>query len=526
MTKLPDMIRGLMQPKAYPEPTKSIRLEQTQMSFVFLTDNFAYKVKKPVNLGYLDYSSIEKRLFFCNKELELNRRLCDKTYLEVVRITRQQDDYCINGEGETVDYAVKMRRLPADRMMDTLLEEDGVSEEMIDRLAEVIAAFHKSAATSGEISAFGSIGSINRNNDENFSQTENYIGRTISRKQFDLLAEYTRGFINDNAGLFENRVKEGYIRDCHGDLHTAHICFENGICIYDCIEFNDRFRYGDTASEVAFLTMDLDHHGRADLSRSFVDKYITFSGDEGLKKLLTFYKCYRAYVRGKVACFKLDDPYITADEREKALQDAVGYFDLSYSYVKLPKTLFITTGLTGSGKSVLAQSLAKRLGLTLISSDITRKKLANIWIKERRFEEINTGIYSPEFSRKTYDTMFSKAKAALEEGSSVIIDASFIKAAEREKAKKLAEATGARFFILECKLEEELTRQRLRQRLEQDSVSDGRWEIYQAQKDIFEEVAEAPSGNRVIINNYNPISDNVKQVIDTIYEGVDYESTG
>ncbi|MFH1662889.1 MAG: AAA family ATPase, partial [Chloroflexota bacterium] len=469
MAELPDMVRGLMQPQAYPEPTKRVRLGQTQMSFVFLTDNFAYKVKKPVDLGYLDYSTIEKRLHFCNKELELNRRLCENTYLEVVNITRRQDSFCINGDGETVDYAVKMRRLPADRMMDALLEDEGVSEDMISRLAEIIAAFHKSAATNGEISAFGNIDSINRNNDENFSQTQDYIGRTISRNQFKQLAEYSRSFIRENSNLFEKRASEDFIRDCHGDLHTAHICFENGICIYDCIEFNDRFRYGDTASEVAFLAMDLDHHGRADLSRSFVNKYIAFSGDEGLRKLLTFYKCYRAYVRGKVACFKLDDPYITADERDKALQGAIGYFNLSYSYVKLPKTLFITTGLVGSGKSAISQALAKRLGLAVISSDVTRKKLANIWIKERRFEDFNTGIYSPEFSRKTYDALFSKAKGILSADGSVIIDASFIKAEEREKAKIIAEETGARFFVRECELEEELTRQRLTQRLQQDS---------------------------------------------------------
>lgn len=517
MANLPNMVRGLMQPEAYPEPTKRIRLEQTQMSFVLLTDNFAYKVKKPVNLGYLDYSSIEKRLFFCNKELELNRRLCENTYLEVVDITRHQNAFHINGKGETVDYAVKMRRLPRRLIMNALLEDDGVSEEMVSRLAQKIAAFHSQAATSGEISAFGSIDSINRNNDENFSQTEVYIGRSISQNQFRQLAEYTRGFIHKNSKLFEKRVEEENIRDCHGDLHTAHICFENGICIFDCIEFNDRFRYGDTASEVAFLAMDLDHYGRADLSHSFVNKYIGFSGDDKLKNLLTFYKSYRAYVRGKVACFKLDDPYITAAERDKALQDAIDYFNLSYAYVKLPRTLFITTGLVGSGKSAISQLLVKSLGLALISSDVTRKKLADIWIKERRFEDFNNGIYSPEFSRKTYDAMFSSAKGILIAGGSVIIDASFIKAEERERAKELAKASGARLFVLECKLGEELTRKRLLQRLQQDSISDGRWEVYRMQKDIYQDVDEAVFHSRVIINSEQSINENVKRVLDSIY---------
>ncbi len=517
MTELPDMVRGLMQPRAYPELTKRVRLEQTQMSFVFLTDNFAYKVKKPVNLGYLDYSTIDKRRHFCEKEIELNRRLCRDAYLEVVNITHQPEGFSINGKGETVDYAVKMRRLPAELMMDKLLEEQKVTGAMIKRLAEKVAGFHRSAATGGEIDIFGSLETIVGNNDENFSQTDSYIGRTISQKQFDALSEYTQSFIKNNTSLFESRVKDAHIRDCHGDLHTTHICFENGLCIYDCIEFNDRFRYGDTASEVAFLAMDLDHHGWAELSHRFVNEYISFSSDTGLKKLLTYYKCYRAYVRGKVACFKMDDAYITAEERESAFQEAASYFDLAYACAYLPRTLFITTGLVGSGKSAISRALAKRLGLALISSDVIRKQLANIWIKERRFEEFNTGIYSSEFSARTYDAMFSRAGDMLKEGGSVIIDASFIKAEERERARNMADETGARFFLIECTLAEELTQQRLLQRLEQPSISDGRWEIYQAQKAIYPVVDEAIFGNHVVVDNSLQINENVRQVLDSIY---------
>ncbi len=334
MVKLPDMVQALLEPKAYPEPTKKIKLEQTQMSFVFVTDNYAYKVKTPVNLGYLDYTTLEKRRYYCHKEVELNRRLCPDAYLAVVAITRQPDGFSIGGPGEVIDYAVKMRRLPRELIMDALLEKNSLSAEMISRLAEKIEAFHRQAETNREISAFGRVGIIKQNTEENFSQTEKYCGRTISSRQYQQIKNYTRGFIRQNTSMFKKRVKEGYIRDCHGDLHTAHICFENGICIYDCIEFNDRFRYGDAASEVAFLTMDLDHHGRADLSHSFVDNYIDFSHDEELKKLLNFYKCYRAYVRGKVASFKLDDPYITKEEKSGVLAIAKSYFELAESYIE------------------------------------------------------------------------------------------------------------------------------------------------------------------------------------------------
>jgi aminoglycoside phosphotransferase family enzyme len=331
--KLPDIVQALLEPKVYPEATRNIELVQTQMSFVFLTDDCAYKVKKPVNLGYLDYTTLGKRRFYCCRELELNRRLCPDAYLDVVAITRKQKGFVIGGSGEVADYAVKMRRLPRQMMMDILLEENNISDEMINRLSEKIAIFHRQAETNQEISAFGSIDAIRQNTEENFSQTEKYCGKTISRRRFLQIKEYTGSFIRQNTSLFQKRVKEGYIRDCHGDLHTAHICFENGICIYDCIEFNDRFRYCDVASEVAFLAMDLDHYGRTDLADSFIDAYVMESGDEELRELLNFYKCYRAYVRGKVGCFQYDDPYISTAEKARVLANTRSYFELAESYI-------------------------------------------------------------------------------------------------------------------------------------------------------------------------------------------------
>ncbi|UCE97328.1 MAG: AAA family ATPase [Dehalococcoidia bacterium] len=516
MSNLPEMIQALIKPEAYPEPTEGIELEQTQMSFVFLTDNYAYKVKKPVNLGYLDYTTLEKRRHFCYREVELNKRLCSNAYLGVVTINRQRDNYSICGAGEVMEYAVKMRRLPHQLMMDWLLKSGSVSIKMISRLADKIVTFHRQAETSGEINAFGSIDTIIQNTEENYSQTENYIGKTISSFQYQQIKEYSHSFIADNTALFNKRVKGNHIRDCHGDLHTAHVCFKNGICIYDCIEFNDRFRYGDVAAEVAFLAMDLDHHERADLSRIFVKEYMSKSHDAELEKLLNFYKCYRAYVRGKVASFKLDDAYITDDERVRTIQTAGSYFDLAYSYIKSIPSLFITTGLVGSGKTALSQILAGRMGLVVLSSDVIRKRLAHIPQIERRFEEYDNGIYSPEFSRKTYDTMLDEAKNILAEGGSVIMDASFIKAGERQRAKALAEEMGAGFYILECRSDEETIRRRLSQRLEKGSVSDGRWEIYLVQKERFEPVLEVSPQKRVIIDTAKPIDNIMRYVIGEI----------
>jgi aminoglycoside phosphotransferase family enzyme len=333
MLKLPHKLEALVTPEAYPDRPQKIELVQTQMSFVFLTGDYVYKVKKPVNLGYLDYTNLEKRHFFCHQEVELNRRLCPDAYLAVAPIVEEKGGLRIEGEGKAIEYAVKMKQLPQDRMMDVLLPNGQVTREMVAKVAERLSVFHQGARTNPQIAAFGKLDTIRRNTDENFNQTERYIGVSISWPQFNQIKSYTEDFINSNASLFDKRVKEGRIRDCHGDLHAAHICFTDGICIYDCIEFNDRFRYSDVASEIAFLAMDLDRYQRTDLSQHLVNTYVELSHDEELPRLLNFYKCYRAYVRGKVESFKLDDPYIPEEEKAKVLAVAKGYFELAESYV-------------------------------------------------------------------------------------------------------------------------------------------------------------------------------------------------
>ena len=516
MPQLPELVIALLDSKAYPETPQHVELVQTQMSFIFLSDDYVYKVKKPVNLGYLDYTTLDKRHFYCQREIELNRRLCPEVYLGVVPITKGKGSFLMGGQGEVIEYAVKMCRLSQEAMMDMLLTNNQVSTEMVARVAQRLVEFHQKAETNAGISAFGGLNAIKINTEENFTQTEKYIGKTISQEEYQRIREYTDSFVEENASLFRRRVEGGRIKDCHGDLHAAHICFTNGICIYDCIEFNDRFRYCDIASEVAFLAMDLDHYGRADLSDAFVNAYIDMSQDRELSQLLNFYKCYRAYVRGKVESFKLDDPYITKAEKRQTLDIASSYFDLADSYIRSKPILFITAGLIGTGKTTLAQALARRLGLVVISSDVTRKQLASISVTEHRFEEFNTGIYSAEFSRKTYDKMFSQAKDILSGGRSVILDASFSRAEERLKAKGLAEKLGTDFFVVECRLDAESIKQRLAERLKESTTSDGRWEIYEPQKRQFEPVTETSPTNHVIIDTSAPVNKTIRQVLDKL----------
>ncbi|MGD9131418.1 MAG: hypothetical protein PVH73_07585 [Candidatus Bathyarchaeota archaeon] len=333
MTDQRQVVEALMKPEAYEEEAEQIELKQTHISFVFLTENFVYKVKKAVDFGFLDFSTLEKRRVFCEKEVELNRRLCGGMYLEVVSINKS-DVIKIGGEGETVEYAVKMKRIPEEKIMTRLLEEGKVNRKLVDRMAKIIAEFHLKAEKSKKIGEFGSLPMIEKNWRENFEQSEEFIGETISTESYRLIRERTEEFMKGNAAFFANRVAENRIRECHGDIHSGNIFVADRIYIFDAIEFNERFRFCDVASDIAFLAMDLDAKDRSDLSKFFVKRYTKYSGDRELEKLLDFYKCYRAYVRGKVTSFKLNDPSVGKEEKSAAKKEAKAYFELAADYAR------------------------------------------------------------------------------------------------------------------------------------------------------------------------------------------------
>mgnify|MGYP005845392259 CR=1 FL=1 len=325
------IVQAMLNPNTYPEPAGKIELIQTHISFVFLTQNYVYKVKKPVNFGFLDFSTIDKRRMYCEKELQLNRRLCPEIYLEVVPINKSAT-LKIKGAGETVEYALKMKRLPQECIMTKLLQEGKVDNKTIDQIAAIVAKFHSKAQTSAEITEIGGIKAVQFNWNENFSQTIKYQGQTLSKTDYDSMQTKIDNFMTKNKDLFESRMAEGRVRDCHGDLHSGNIFVTDKICIFDAIEFNDRFRYSDVAADVAFLAMDLDYQRRSDLADYFIAQYVAYSKDTQLAALLPFYKCYRAYVRGKVVSFRLDDPNIKSEEKDAATNEAQAYFQLAARY--------------------------------------------------------------------------------------------------------------------------------------------------------------------------------------------------
>lgn len=329
------MIEDLLKPEALPDPTRRVSLVQTHISLVFVADEFVYKVKKPVNFGFLDFTTFEKRAFYCRKELELNRRLAKDIYLGVLPVRFDGKKYSLRSrKGEIVEHAVKMKRISEKRLMKSLYERGALTENHLRRLARTLAAFHGHGLRSPEIDGFGESNRFRINTDENFAQIRKYMGVSIEKKHFRALQGWTERFYRTKQDLFENRIREQKIRDCHGDLHMEHVCFSRNLSIIDCIEFNDRFRYSDTVADIAFLLMDLEYHGGKKDSAALWKHYRECAGEKAVEPLLDFYKVYRAVVRGKVNSFQTDDPAISAEDKDRAVQRAKRYFSLAFSYIQ------------------------------------------------------------------------------------------------------------------------------------------------------------------------------------------------
>jgi aminoglycoside phosphotransferase family enzyme len=327
-----DLVAALMEPAAYPEPTSAVELIQTHISWVFITDDLAYKVKKPVDMGFLNFTTLRRRHHYLQEELALNRRLCPEIYLAVLPIVARGGGVLVGGQGHPLEYILKMVRMPQDRMMDEVADRGELTGEHLDRIIERLVPFYQQAATGPRLNKYGEPAVIAYNHEENFSSTEPLVGVALSRERFEGIRAFARAFLARNRARFLRRIREGRIRDCHGDLHMKNICLADGVYIFDCIEFNPRFRYGDVAADIDFLAMDLDFHGFRDLSRHFVGRFAEKARDPGLLEMLDFYKCYRACVRGKINAFTAQDPEQAPPVREQSLKLAGAYFSLAAEY--------------------------------------------------------------------------------------------------------------------------------------------------------------------------------------------------
>ncbi len=328
------LIGDLQNPNVMPDYTESVSVVQTHISIVFVTDEFVYKIKKPVNFGFLDFSSLRKRHYFCQREIELNDRLSEGIYLDVLPVVLKNGTHTLRSvKGKVVDYAVKMKRIPDSKLMKSVFAAGKLTERHLRAIAKSLSSFHQNAQSSNEINEYGTIKKFRINTDENFEQVEKYVGMTVPRRKYIGIKKWTDDFYATNEGIFEKRIADGRIRDCHGDLHMEHICFTEPPCIIDCIEFNDRFRYSDSLADIAFLLMDLEYHGGEKYAESLWRYYKKFSKEKDSDTLLTFYKVYRAFVRGKVNSFQIDDDTIGPQRKREAEKKASRYFELAYTYI-------------------------------------------------------------------------------------------------------------------------------------------------------------------------------------------------
>ncbi|MEO0091492.1 MAG: AAA family ATPase [candidate division WOR-3 bacterium] len=438
-------ISQLLKPQFWGDDVKEVKLIQTHTSWVFLTGKYAYKIKKPVFFGFLDYTSISAREYFCHEEFRINQRLAPEIYYEVIPVYRKDSFITIfphkNESYEIIDYAIKMRELPQDAIMTNCLKNNQVTYSTIDEIAKIIARFHRESESNETLHKFGSLEIVKYNWDENFVQTEEFQDITISKKIFLRIQKSVEKFMSEHQKLFDHRIQDNKIKQCHGDLHSRNIFVADKVYIFDCLEFNPRFACSDVASEVAFFVMDLEFYNHKELADFFIARYLHYTNDWEMLKLLDFYKCYRAYVRGKVTSFNLKDPGISKQDKKQAQTSAQAYFELAYKYAQnffnQPKLIMIM-GLPGVGKTYLAQHLSKEIQSYHLCTDIIRKEITNTPIEMHRFEGYGKGIYTFEVSKQTYEEMYHRTTNYLRQRKSCIVDATFSLQKSRDKVKAIA----------------------------------------------------------------------------------------
>jgi aminoglycoside phosphotransferase family enzyme/predicted kinase len=487
-----------------------------------LNETTVWKIKKPVDFGFLDYTTIGKRQAACEAEVRLNARLAPDVYQGVVPITQDAAGlYVIAGKGSVVDWAVKMVRLPDERRADILLENGRLSPADVDRIGEYLARFHAEMPTSDEIAQFGSPDVILTNVKENFAQTRDTVASHLSGREAAEIEATQVDFVETQRDLLMERMAQGRIRDGHGDLRLEHIYLdgEQAPTIVDCIEFNERFRYADVCADIAFLSMDLERLGRADLAERLVAAYARASGDYDLYRLVNFYEGYRAYVRGKVASILSEDAGANLDTREHARKDARRSYLLALLEGRgalLRPALIAVGGVIASGKSTLAERIGAMASAPVIDADRTRKTMLGVASTTPMHETPWTGAYAPDLTERVYAEVLRRADCVLSSGRPVIVDASFRSRESRRKAQALAERHKVQFHFIECRTDPDECRRRLRERATQSPVSDGRLEIFDEFVSRWEPVDELPARQHIVVDTCLSLDTNVVRLRDEL----------
>jgi aminoglycoside phosphotransferase family enzyme/predicted kinase len=459
------ILAALREPARYPHPADRVELIETHISQVFLAGDYAYKIKKPVALGFLDFSTLEKRRFYCEEELRLNRRTAPGLYLGVVPIAEGSGGLRVDGPGKAVEYAVQMRRFPQEVLADAMARRGGLRTAQIEAIAAALAAFH-SAIPAARDREYGSPERVAAPALANFEQLSGLVAYAGEKEKLGEVRAWT---LAEGARLretFAARRRGGFVRECHGDLHLGNIAFLEGRpVLFDCIEFDPELRWIDVMNEVAFLAMDLLEHGLAAAAWRFLNAYLETTGDYAGVRVLRYYLVYRAVVRAKIACIRSQQPGAGDAAQGRAHREFGEYLALAGSLIASGRrAIVVMHGLSGSGKTTVAQKMSESLGAVRVRSDVERKRLHGLAAGARTQAEAFAGLYSPEGTRLTYERLAQVARDVVESGYGVIVDAAFLRRAEREEFRALARELGTPFVIASCQASEATLRDRVARR--------------------------------------------------------------
>jgi aminoglycoside phosphotransferase family enzyme/predicted kinase len=480
------LVQALMNPQAYPHPVNEVTLLETHISFVLLTGRFAYKIKKAVNLGFLDFTRLEQRRFYCDEELRLNRRLAPDLYLAVVPIGSSMHGVQIGSSASPVEYAVKMAEFPQSALLDRCLSEGKLSTEQIDVLAERVAVFHMRMPRAGATDDYGTPATVWDAVSQSFAQLRTGLPAIDADGAELALLDELKAWSRDEYARLRSclsiRKHDGFVRECHGDLHLGNIAWlDDAPKIFDGIEFNPSLRWIDVMSEIAFLVMDLDERGQPGLAHLFLNRYLESTGDYRGLRVLPFYQAYRALVRAKVAGIRAEQ---AETENRRVQADICARYLACARRISLPqgRCLLLMHGFSGSGKTTVSQRVVESLGAVRVRSDIERKRLCGLPALARGGAAADRGIYDAGTTQATYQRLVQQARRVLEAGFPVVVDAASLKSWQREIFRSQARTQGVPFRILGCRADESVLRQRLHGRKQAgDDASDADAVILQHQ---------------------------------------------
>ncbi len=505
------LLYALQNPALYNHPVQGFEIIETHISWVLLTGQYAYKIKKPLNLGFLDFSTLEKRHYYCTEELRLNRRLAPHIYLGVITITGNENSPMLGGSGAPIEYAVKMQQFSQQAQLDHMVAQGRLLSTHIDQLAEIVSVFHDSIAIAEPDSLYGLPAKIHQPVMENFSQIQPHLTTTLDINQLEQLRIWSEAEFHRHESIFQSRKNNHFIRECHGDMHLGNMALLQGsIILFDCLEFNENLRWIDVISEITFLTMDLDSHTHQALAWRFLNAYLQLTGDYAGLQVLRYYQVYRALVRAKVACIRITQQVqvqVNPAQQPIAYQQYKNYVNLAEHYTQRHGTpLIITHGLSGSGKTTCTQLLLESLGAIRLRSDIERKRIAHLPLQARSSPSINRGLYTTAASQRTYAYLADLAHTVIQSGYPVIIDAAFLTQEQRELFHRLADNMKIPFIILDFQAPEAVLRTRIIQRMRDGhDASDADLEVLEHQLAHHEPLTAAEMARVLTITVTQPL---------------------